>query len=119
MANKPENLKPFKKGYDSRRHKKRKGEINKETKIRNFIEDYFNYKKSEGVNEKEAIKELMKRFDKFSKKEARVLVYLADRIYGKEPDKFQGELDNKIKVGDKENKIIQEFNQWLKNKLKS
>ena len=100
MAN-PATLKPFKKGYDPRRHKRQKGEVNKETKIRNFIEDYFNYKKSEGVEKEEAIKELMQRFDKFSKKEARVLVYLADRIYGKEPDKFQGELEGKIKL-DKE-----------------
>ena len=78
---------PFKKGYDPRRHKKQKGEVSIKTKIRNFIEDYFNYKKSKGVNEKEAIKELMARFDKFSKKEARVLVYLGDRIYGKQTEK--------------------------------
>ncbi|RLG68516.1 MAG: hypothetical protein DRO11_08980 [Methanobacteriota archaeon] len=107
---------PFKKGYDPRRHKKQKGEVSIKTKIRNFIEDYFNYKKSKGVNEKEAIKELMQRFDKFSKKEARVLVYLADRIYGKEPDKFQGELEEKIKVDEQTKQLIEEFHQWLKKK---
>ena len=31
MANKPENLKPFKKGYDPRRHIKQKGEISLKT----------------------------------------------------------------------------------------
>jgi len=116
MANKPENLKPFKKGEDPRRHKKQKGEVSKETKIRNFIEDYFNYKKSEGVEKEEAIKELMQRFDKFSKKEARVLVYLADRIYGKEPERLKGELEEKIKVDEQTKQLIEEFHQWLKKK---
>ena len=87
MANKPENLKPFKKGGDPRRHIKQKGEISAKTKFRNFIEDYFNYKKSEGVSKEKAIKELMERFDKFSKKEARILTYLGDRIYGKQTEK--------------------------------
>jgi len=45
MAN-PATLKPFKEGHDPRRHIKQKGEISAKTKFRNFIEDYFNYKKS-------------------------------------------------------------------------
>ena len=79
--------KPFKKGHDPRRHVKQKGEISAKTKFRNFIEDYFNYKKSKGVSKEKAIKELMARFDKFSKKEARILTYLGDRIYGKQTEK--------------------------------
>jgi len=79
-------LKPFKKN-DPRRHIKQKGEISAKTKFRNFIEDYFNYKKSQGISKEKAIKELMERFDKFSKKEARILTYLGDRIYGKQVEK--------------------------------
>lgn len=41
MANKPENLKPFKKGDDCRRHKKSKGEIHLKTKLINALNEVW------------------------------------------------------------------------------
>ena len=98
MANKPENLKPFKEGEDSRRHKKQKGEISAKTKAYNFLQDYFRYKQKKGISEEEAINEIMEKFDKLSNRNPKILLEIANRVYGKVAENLNLEGDIKVEL---------------------
>jgi len=104
MAN-PATLKPkpFKKGKDPRRYKKRKGDISLK---RRFLEDYKRWCKEKGMTPEKKALELFDRLDKMSKKNFPALKEWLERIYGKEPEKVEGELKvNIINYGDIDNSI--------------
>lgn len=81
--------KPFKKGYDARRHIKQKGEIWTKTKVLNFIEDYWQYLQNKGKTPEEKKKEIFENFEKQTIKDFRALKELLDRLYGKPPTEIE------------------------------
>ena len=97
MAN-LETLKPFKKGEDPKRHKKQKGEISAKTKAYNFLQDYFRYKQKKGISEEEAINEIMEKFDKLSNRNPKILLEIANRVYGKVAENLNLEGDIKVEL---------------------
>lgn len=81
MANKPENLKPFKKGEDPRRHKKQAGEISFKTR-------FFEACKRTGKDPEEVLSELIETAQRRALKgDFRFYKDIIDRIYGKETEK--------------------------------
>lgn len=73
----------FKKGYDPKRHIKKKGEVWTKTKVLNFIEEYWRYLQSKGKMPEEKLKEIFESFDKLATKDFRALKELLDRLFGR------------------------------------
>ena len=103
MANKPENLKPFEKGKDPRRHKKQKGEVKFETRFNGFILDWC---KRHNESPQKIQDETWESLRKMAKKDFRALSYFLDRLYGKEPDKFEGDIKTEGKLNEKDTNLI-------------
>ena len=96
MANKPENLKPFKKGYDPRRHIKQKGEISLKT-IFEEAQKRVVKKLRLGEDPNEAdIEIIVTLYREGLKGNIPAIEKILERRFGKVEQKFQADVSAKI-----------------------
>ena len=118
MANKPENLKPFKKGYDPRRRPKQKGDISWKRK---FIEDYEKWCKEKGENPRDKMMEFFDVWEIMAKKKFPALQEWINRVYGKQLERIEhsGSIEEIQKADEETKQLIDKSFLWMKKQMKS